>query len=256
MTIIGNSEKHEQIEHFCKRFNIDKNKSPKHIAIIMDGNGRWATNQKKTRVTGHKKGVDVLKQTIENCMLANVRYLSVYAFSTENWTRPKIEVTFLMNLFRSLLKKDVAELHKENIKIKCLGDLKELPEDIQSLIKKSEDLTEKNTTFQLNIMVNYGSKRELTQASIRMAEDINNGKLTDITDETLSNYLYTSDIPDPDILIRPGGELRLSNFMLWQLAYSEYFFLDTLWPDFNDETLAKIIVQFQNRDRRFGGLTI
>jgi undecaprenyl diphosphate synthase len=254
MAITGNPEKHGQIDVFCKKFNIDSQKSPSHIAIIMDGNGRWATAKNKLRIEGHKKGVSTLKQCIKNCILANVHYLSVYAFSTENWTRPKKEVNFLLALFKNLLQNEIQDLHAENIRLKCLGDLVELPKNIQTLIIDAEALTDKNTGFQVNLMVNYGSKRELKQASIRMAEDINNGSLVDITDDTLSQYLYTSDIPDPDILIRPGGEVRLSNFMLFQLAYSEYFFIETLWPDFNDESLANIIVQFQKRGRRFGGL--
>ncbi len=254
MATTGNPYNRDEIDAFCTRYNIDKKSSPKHIAIIMDGNGRWATQKNKLRTEGHKKGVSVLKQCIKDCILANVRYLSVYAFSTENWTRPKKEVSFLLNLFSSLLKKDILDLHAENIRIKCLGDLSEFPKSLQILIKKAETLTEKNTNFQLNLMVNYGSKRELKHATLRMAKDISAGTLTDINDDTLGQYLYTSDIPNPDILIRPGGECRLSNFMLFQLAYSECFFIETLWPDFNAEILVNIIVQFQNRDRRFGGL--
>jgi undecaprenyl diphosphate synthase len=222
---------------------------PQHIAIVMDGNGRWAKKRLLPRNMGHKQGVEALRRTVEGCIAFKVKYLSVYVFSTENWKRPAEEVGFLMALLKDLIKKEVQKLHKQAVKVRFLGDLTALDVDINEGISWAEDLTQSNTALQLNLMVNYGSKMELVKAA-KQLQDSNQP----ISEEALSGALFTAGIPDPDILIRTGGDHRLSNFLLWQAAYSELFFLDMLWPDFTQDTLKNVIDAFHKRERRFGGL--
>jgi undecaprenyl diphosphate synthase len=231
---------------------IDPDKLPDHISIIMDGNGRWAKKRFLPRTMGHKEGAEALRRTIKACAKFKVSALSVYVFSTENWKRPQEEVSFLMGFFKRLLVKELAELHKEGVRVRCLGDIDSLNSELQELIKTIEQTTNDNKTLQLNLMINYGSRHEIINACQKI---LNDKKQIDVIDEdTFSKYLYTADIPDPDILIRTGGNLRISNFLLWQSAYTEMFFLDTLWPDFDENILLNVIKSFQKRTRRFGGL--
>lgn len=230
--------------------NLENLKIPKHIAIIMDGNSRWAKRNNKLRSSGHKKGAEVSKLIAESCQDLGVKYLTLYAFSSENWNRSKAEVTTLMNILRRYLKKDYKELVKRDIKLKFIGDLQKLPEDIQELIKEAESTSSSNS-FTLIIALSYGSRDEIKQAAIRMAHDaIKSGRVAD--NDNLENYLYTKGLPDPDLFIRTSGEHRISNFLLWQLSYAELYFTDTLWPDFNKKELIKAIKEFSTRDRRFG----
>ncbi len=234
------------------KYSIDRSSIPKHIAIIMDGNGRWAKEKGEARYVGHQKGYQTLTETIEHCDALGISYLSVYAFSTENWKRPKTEVSFLMTLLKKVLKNEIHKLINNKVKLRFYGDMSELSQDVSNLIKESEEKTANFTGLQVNIMFNYGSRNELCSA----VKTISSRGLKDaeITEELITETLYTHDLPDPEILIRPGGEYRLSNFMLWQCAYSELFFTETLWPDFSLHELVSIIKSFQDRHRRFGGL--
>jgi len=232
---------------------IDLETIPKHVAIIMDGNGRWAETQNKPRHIGHQQGYKTLTNVITHCNDLGISYLSVYAFSTENWTRPKKEVSFLMTLLKTVLKKELHQLIDNQVRLKFLGDKSALSKDIMQLIEISESKTAHFEGLQVNIMFNYGSKHELVQAVQSLIQD---GTPADaITEDLINDHLYTKDIPDPDILVRPGGEHRISNFMFWQCAYAELFFLDKFWPEFTRDDLLTIIAQYQKRDRRFGGLT-
>lgn len=253
-SIAGKEKRDIPLEDICKKYSINPNTLPKHIAIIMDGNGRWAKQRGKQRVMGHKAGVESLRKAIRACADLGVHYLSVYAFSTENWKRPSAEVKFLMQLLKNLLDKDLKKLHQEGARIKCIGNIAGLDTQLQKKIQKAEELTKDNTVIHFNIMINYGSRMEITQAVTEIAEKVKNGTLTDITEDTISEHLMTVDSPDPDILIRTSGEERISNYMLWQISYSEIFFVDTLWPDFDETHLGSIIANYQNRDRRYGGL--
>lgn len=241
------------LQEQIQQLEIDLDTLPKHIAIIMDGNGRWAEAQKKPRHFGHQQGYKTLTDVITHCNNLGVSYLSVYAFSTENWTRPKKEVSFLMTLLKTVLKKELHQLIDNKVRLKFLGDKQALGKDVLELITMSEAKTAQFEGLQVNIMFNYGSKHELVQAVQGIVEDGTPAK--EITEELISEKLYTNGIPDPDILIRPGGEHRISNFMFWQCAYAELFFIDKFWPEFTCEDLLTIIAQFQKRDRRFGGLT-
>lgn len=228
-------------------------KIPRHIAIIMDGNGRWAKQKGLPRQAGHKAGHLALKQAVKNCYTLGVKYLSVYTFSTENWNRPQPEVNFIMSFFSTMLKKEMKDLHQEGVKIKFIGHKPDLNPHIQELMEKAEKLTENNTNIQLNMMFNYGARNDILHAvkSILTAPPTN---ISDLTEEDISNALYTSGIPDPDILIRTSGEYRISNFLLWQIAYTEIFIINTLWPDFTKSHLESIIDEYHHRHRRFGGL--
>ncbi len=223
--------------------------TPQHVAIVMDGNGRWAKKRLLPRNLGHKQGVEALRETVKGCIEFGVRYLSVYVFSTENWKRPEGEVQFLMDLLKSLIKIEIKKLHEQSVKVRFLGDLSALETSLQEGFSWAETLTAHNTALQLNLMINYGARDELVHAFQTLQ-----AKGSAVTEASLSEALYTSGIPDPDIVIRTGGDFRLSNFLLWQSAYSEFFFLDTLWPDFNKEVLAQVLSDFKKRERRFGGL--
>ena len=253
--IIGKQNRDIPLEDICKPYNINPNNIPKHIAIIMDGNGRWAKKNMRPRVFGHRAGVESLRKAITACVKFNIHYLSVYAFSTENWKRPKKEVKFLMSLLKELTIKEVPSLKKQGARVRCLGDLSAFEPSLQESIEHTHKETKDCNTIQLNLMINYGSRLEITQACKKIAEEYKSGQITDIDENIITQNLYTKGIPDPEILIRTSAEYRISNFMLWQLSYSELFFIDTLWPEFNIDDLGKVLCQYQNRDRRFGGLS-
>lgn len=230
--------------------NSVKNTNLKHIAIIMDGNRRWAKEKHLPSAVGHSKGVDALRSTMRLFDKFGIKYLTVYAFSTENWNRKKEEVEFLMGLLAKTLLNELDEMHSENVKIKFLGDISRLGKNLVDIIHNAENKTKDNTGVNLNIAFNYGSRDEITNAVKSIVKEGIN--LEDITEDTITNHLYTKDIPDPDLLIRTGGEKRISNYLLWQLAYSEIYVTDSHWPDFNEEELAKAIFEFEHRNRRFG----
>ncbi len=223
---------------------------PRHIAVIMDGNGRWAKSRKLPRTAGHKKGIEATKAIVKRAGEIKVEYLTLYAFSTENWNRPESEIDDLMSLLRFYLKSETAELHKNDVRLRVIGFRERLSQDIITLIEKVESMTANNTGLNLTIALDYGSRQEIVSAVNRIIHD---GK-TDIDESALSAYLFTHDIPDPDLLIRSSGEQRISNFLLWQCAYSEFFFSDLMWPDFTSEEFDKAIEAFRARDRRFGGI--
>lgn len=228
---------------------------PNHIAIILDGNGRWAKKRGMPRSFGHVKGCENLEDICEVAKELGVKYLTVYAFSTENWKRSKEEVDGLMKLFRNYLKKCIKISQKNNMRVKVIGDITAFDSDIQKSIEKLEDFSKDFTDLHFQIALNYGSRDEITRAVNRMLEDQKAGKLeTPVSEDTISDYLDTAGIPDPDLMIRTSGELRLSNYLLWQLAYSEFYFTDVPWPDFKKEELVKAIEKYNERDRRYGGV--
>lgn len=228
---------------------------PNHIAIILDGNGRWAKKRGMPRSFGHVKGCENLEDICEVAKELGVKYLTVYAFSTENWKRSKEEVDGLMKLFRNYLKKCIKISQKNNMRVKVIGDITAFDLDIQESIEKLEDFSKDFTDLHFQIALNYGSRDEITRAVNRMLEDQKAGKLeTPVSEDTISGYLDTAGIPDPDLMIRTSGELRLSNYLLWQLAYSEFYFTDVPWPDLKKEELVKAIEKYNERDRRYGGV--
>ena len=236
--------------------DIDKGKLPVHIAIIMDGNGRWAQKKGLPRVMGHKAGMEALKKTVKSCSDLGIKILTVYAFSTENWNRPQDEVNYLMDLLVEYMRKEVNALHKNKVKIKILGEVDMLPDQTRTEIEEAIELTKNNEGLQFNIALNYGGRAEILRACKNLIKDLEAGNLDmDSADEKVfSNYLYTSNDPDPDLIIRTSGEQRISNFLLWQGAYSELLFVDRLWPDFDEAVLHSAILEYQNRNRRFGAL--
>ena len=228
---------------------------PNHIAIILDGNGRWAKKRGMPRSFGHVKGCENLEDICEVAKELGVKYLTVYAFSTENWKRSKEEVDGLMKLFRNYLKKCIKISQKNNMRVKVIGDITAFDSDIQESIEKLEDFSKDFTDLHFQIALTYGSRDEITRAVNRMLEDQKAGKLeTPVSEDTISGYLDTAGLPDPDLMIRTSGELRLSNYLLWQLAYSEFYFTDVPWPDFKKEELVKAIEKYNERDRRYGGV--
>ena len=233
---------------------IDKNNIPQHIAIIMDGNGRWAKSQNKRRLSGHQEGAKSLKSTLQTCGELGVKYLTVYAFSTENWNRPKIEINGLMNLLISSINNEIDEIHKSNVKISVIGEFEKLPKNVQKKLNFAIDLTKNNNRINFIIALSYSGRWDILNATKKIAEDYKNNMINiDNIDDTLfSEYLSTKNIPNPELLIRTSGELRISNFLLYQIAYSELYFTDTLWPDFSKEEIYKAIIDYQNRERRFG----
>ena len=234
--------------------NIVKNTGLKHIAVIMDGNRRWAKEHHMPTAFGHQKGVEALKETMRACDDFGVKYLTVYAFSTENWNRKPEEVEFLMNLLAKTLGKELDEMHKENVKITFIGKIDELSEKLQQILKNAEKTTENNTGVNLQIAFNYGSRDEIKSAVQKIARQIKSGEIQpeEITEEMISQNLYTNNIPEPDLLIRTGGELRVSNYLLWQIAYSEILVLKEFWPEFGRRSLADSILEFEKRNRRYG----
>jgi len=231
-----------------------QDKLPKHIAIIMDGNGRWATKRALPRTAGHAAGAETFRRVATYCKDIGIEYLTVYAFSTENWKRSQDEITVIMDLLEKYLHEAIGKMERDKVKMKFLGDITVLSPKLQNLIAETEELSKKFDGVQVNVCLNYGSRDEILRAVRRYAEDITNKPAlkNDLTEEIFSKYLYTADIPDPDLIIRPSGEIRVSNFLLWQSAYSEYYFTDTLWPDFDERELDKAIVTYQARDRRYG----
>ena len=234
--------------------SIIKERLPKHIAIIMDGNGRWAKKQGNARIFGHKNAMNAVRDVCEACAELGVGYLTLYAFSTENWNRPKMEVSALMDLLVSAINTETDTLIKNNIRLNAIGRLTDLPEKVRINLAEAIDKTKGNTGLTLSLALSYSSKVEIVEAVQRLAKDVKDGKMPvgNIDGGVISQYLYTRGMPDPDLLIRTSGELRISNFMLWQLAYSELYFTPTLWPDFDKEELYKAIVDYQQRERRFG----
>ncbi len=227
----------------------------KHIAIIMDGNRRWAEQKKMPSFAGHRAGIDSLKKIVKICPSLNINYLTVYAFSTENWSRQKQEVNFLFDLLSKALINELAELKSQKVKLKFLGDLAELEPDLQFQLKKAEAETDlKDANLNLQVALNYGGRREITEASRKLALDLieNKIKIEEINEKLFENYLYEPNLPELDLLIRTGGEKRISNYLLWQSAYSELIFDDSLWPDFNENCLINCLNEFENRIRRFG----
>ncbi|MBR2695978.1 MAG: isoprenyl transferase [Parasporobacterium sp.] len=231
-------------------------KIPRHIAIIMDGNGRWAKKRHRPRTYGHAKGAKVLEQILEDADDLGVKYFTVYAFSTENWARPYEEVKVIMNLFREYLVSSLAKCMKNNVRARIIGDRTKLSPDIIDAIRNLEETTKNNTGISFQIAMNYGSRDEIIRAVRKLVREEREGKIdaSEISEEMLEQYLDTADIPDPDLLIRTSGEERLSNFLMWQLAYAEFYFTDVLWPDFNKEELIKAIEKYSSRDRRYGKL--
>ena len=235
---------------------LDANKMPKHIAIIMDGNGRWAQKRGLPRVLGHRAGADTLREIVRTASDIGVGALTAYAFSTENWKRPSEEVGLLMKLIGEYLDSDMKDMHHNNVRIRFIGKIDELAEVLQHKIQKAEILTQNNTGLILNLAVNYGGRAEITRAVQILAGQVQAGliKPEEITDNSIGQYLYSPQIVDPDLLIRPSGDFRISNFLLWQCAYTEFWFTDLHWPEFNPTVLIQAILDFQKRERRFGGL--
>ncbi len=230
--------------------DIVKNTNLRHIAIIMDGNRRWAKEHLLPSMMGHKKGVDALKKVTRACDDFGIKYLTLYAFSTENWNRKKEEVDFLMDLLATTLKNELKELNENNVKMNFIGNLKALNQNLQNILSNSVETTKNNTGVVLTVAINYGARDEIVHAIKKMMDD--NLKSQDINEEVVSKYLYTSDIPDPDLLIRTSGEKRISNYLLWQIAYSEIYITNAYWPEFDKEKLALAIEEFNNRQRRWG----
>lgn len=233
---------------------INSEKLPKHIAIIMDGNGRWAKTQGQARIFGHRNAIDAVRSAVEGCAELGVQNLTLYAFSTENWKRPKFEVNALMELLVSAINKEVPTLMKNNIRLLTIGDTNSLPKRSQSALKKAMEQTANNTHMNLILALSYSARWEIVNAVQSIAQKVKNSELNpeDISEEIFSNHLTTSGIPDPELMIRTSGEYRISNFLLWQLAYSELAFVNKLWPDFRKPDLFQAIIDFQNRERRFG----
>lgn len=229
--------------------NLDQDRLPKHIAIIMDGNGRWATNRNKPRVFGHNEGMKRVVDVVENSLNIGIKYLSLYAFSTENWKRPQKEIDFLMQILIKYIDDQLNKLVTQGVKINILGDISVLPKKVIQKIEYALDSTKDNNKLILNIAINYGSRQEILLA---VNNAIENGQI--LTENEFSNLLYTRNQPDVDLLIRPGGEKRLSNFLLYQMSYAELYFSDTYWPDFKLDSLVDAVYWYQNRNRRFGGL--
>lgn len=233
---------------------IDKSRVPEHIAIIMDGNGRWAKKHEQERFFGHQQGVEAVRRVIKAAAEVGVKYLTLYTFSTENWNRPKEEVDALMSLLVSAIRNEMASLKENQVRMKAIGDLESLPPLCYNEFQHLVEETANDTGLTVVLALSYSGRSELTHAAQKMAMEVKNGKLNpeEISAETVAQHLYDSSIPDPDILIRTGGEFRISNFLLWQTAYSEFFFLPIMWPDFQKEDLWQVILDYQGRERRFG----
>jgi undecaprenyl diphosphate synthase len=230
---------------------------PKHVAIIMDGNGRWAAQRGLPRTEGHRRGVESTKECVRAAADLGISYLTLFSFSSENWKRPATEVSYLMGLLRRFIRRDLAELHRNNVRLRIIGSEAGVPEDLLTLMREAVLLTEGNSGLQLTVAFNYGARDEIVRAAQRVAERVKAGEIeaADITADLLYSYFDTAGLPDPDLLIRTGGEQRISNFLLWQCAYAEFLFVDNFWPDFTRQTLESAIMSYQMRDRRFGGLS-
>lgn len=236
------------------QINLDK--LPKHIAVIMDGNGRWAKERSMARLFGHRNGVRSVREVTESCAKLGVKFLTLYTFSTENWNRPQDEVSGLMSLLIQTVHSELNTLTKNNIRLRTIGNLEPIPESTRKALEKAIEETRNNDRMTLILALNYSGRSEILQAVNHMAEDIKQGKLgTNISEEHFENYLFTKDIPDPELLIRTSGEYRISNFLLWQTAYTEFYFTDVLWPEFRENDLYRAIIDYQSRERRFGKTT-
>ena len=235
---------------------VDRERLPRHIAIIMDGNGRWAKKRGLPRTAGHKVGAETFRHIATYCRDIGIEYLTVYAFSTENWKRSAEEVGTIMGLLKQYLLESIESMERDNIRLRFLGDLSAISPELQALVERTNAISARMSGFQANVCLNYGGRDELVRAARKMAEDCLRGALQpqDITEAGFAAYLDSAGLPEPELIIRPSGELRVSNFLLWQSAYSEYYFCDTLWPDFDERELDKAIAAFQTRDRRFGGV--
>jgi undecaprenyl diphosphate synthase len=234
--------------------DLDRVKLPQHVAVIMDGNGRWGKKQGLARIVGHRKGVDMLKDLLRCCKDWGIPALTAYAFSTENWGRPLEEVDFLMTLFERVLRRELEEMNAEQVRIRFIGQIDALPSSLREEIAKAEETTRHNQGTMFTVAANYGGRQEILQACKNLAEMVKNGSIetADIDENTLSQQLYTHGLPEPDLLIRTSGEMRISNFLLWQMAYSEIYVTDTLWPNFDRRAFHLALVDYQQRQRRFG----
>jgi undecaprenyl diphosphate synthase len=236
---------------------IDSFEAPRHVAIIMDGNGRWAAARGLPRLEGHRRGVEALRRTVRAAGDLGISVLTIFSFSSENWSRPRAEISDLMGLLRRFIRNDLVELHKANVRVRVIGERQGLDRDICRLLQEAEDLTRGNDGLTLVVAFNYGARQEIAAAARRIAIDVAAGRLSpdEVSPERLESYFHAPDIPDPDVIIRTSGEQRLSNFLLWQAAYSELVFLPIHWPDFDRAALELAIAEYRRRDRRFGGLT-
>lgn len=241
-------------ESLVNQAGLDKARLPRHIAIIMDGNGRWAKKRSLERFEGHRRGVNVIEDVVTACRNVGIGYLTLYAFSTENWQRPADEVAGIMELLKFFLAKKQATLKEKGIRLNAIGELDMLAEDVRSALGEAMDLTGSETEMVLTLALSYGGRAELTTVVRRIVDDAVNGRLApgDINAHTVQDYLYTRDLPDPDLMIRTSGEMRISNFLLWQLAYAEIYVTDTLWPDFTEDEFVTILQDYARRERRFG----
>jgi undecaprenyl diphosphate synthase len=235
---------------------LDPEKLPQHVAIIMDGNGRWAREKGKPRIFGHRAGIESVRDVVRACSQIGIGYLTLYTFSRENWRRPRSEVTALMRMLRDLLRKEIEELDENDVRVRGIGRIDDLPDSVRSELRKARERTEANKGLVLILALSYGGRDEIADAAARAATEVAEGNIlpADITEEAFSGFLYAPDIPDPDLLIRTSGELRVSNFLLWQIAYSEIWVTDVLWPDFSRKELFDALASYQKRERRFGGV--
>jgi undecaprenyl diphosphate synthase len=234
--------------------NIDRNNIPQHIAIIMDGNGRWAKKRGARRIFGHQNAIQAVRETVESTAELGVKYLTLYAFSTENWNRPELEVMALMKLLVSTIRNETPTLIKNNIRLSSIGEVSDLPSDCQKELQESIEITQHNTGMNLILALSYSGRWEIMKAINQIIEEVRNGKISEknLTEHQFNNYLSTNGVPEPELLIRTSGEQRISNFLLWQIAYTELFFTERLWPDFRKEDIFEAILAFQKRERRFG----
>ena len=235
---------------------VDFNNLPRHIAIILDGNGRWAQKRNLPRTAGHAAGAETFRKIATYCKEIGLEYLTVYAFSTENWKRPQNEVDMIMELLEKYLFEAIERMERDRVKMEFFGDVTVLSPKLQDLIARTREISKSYDGCQVNICLNYGGRDEIIRGILKFAEEYKQGTVNELTEDTFATYLYSAHIPDPDLLIRPGGELRLSNFLMWQSAYSELYFTDTLWPDFTEKDINRAIVEFQRRDRRYGGVKV
>ncbi|MGH9358809.1 MAG: isoprenyl transferase [Terriglobia bacterium] len=233
---------------------IDLRRLPQHIAIIMDGNGRWAQKRRLPRIAGHQAGMRAVRQGVEACRRLGIPYLTLYAFSAENWKRPQAEVHLLMELLREYLKKEMEEMKRHQIRLRVIGRIHELPKTVQQDLRMALRATERHAGLQLTLALNYGSRAELVDAFRKLTRKLKQGKRVEMSERSISQHLYSAGLPDPDLLIRTSGEMRLSNFLLWQIAYAEFWVTETLWPDFKRRHLYQAVLDYQKRERRYGGL--
>jgi undecaprenyl diphosphate synthase len=253
MELQGLAEPGSQEAELLRR--IDKYRLPKHVAVIMDGNGRWAGMRKLPRVAGHRAGIESVREIVESSARIGLEVLTLYAFSVENWKRPRQEVRTLMTLLKEYVRRELQNVHKNNIRFRAIGRIEELDASVRNELQRAMDTTQQNTGMLLNVALNYSGRAELVDTFNRLLHEFSqNGHKPQISEETISNFLYTSGIPDPDLLIRTSGEMRISNFLLWQIAYSEIYITSTYWPDFRRKHLLEAILEYQQRDRRYGGI--